>query len=153
MSNIKKGNWRRSIWQLGLASLVAADLGCTKTDAPTNAAQSAQNPASTWVKIRSITPDESRPLTPGTLVNFAVIVDYQLSSGPGAIGLILETGSSEVLGNSARVVPKGVGTVKLKKSITIPRRVSTIEVFTSLFVQGEAQSRVADLKFYKVQQS
>lgn len=141
-------DWKRSILQIGLISLL---LGCSRSTPSTNVGSVlSTQPGSTWVKIRSIAPDALTPLRRGTVVQFNVTVDYQLAEPSGALNLVIQNGSGELLGSSARVVSKGRGTAELEKSIAIPANVDTIEVFTPVLIQGETQTRVADLRFYKV---
>lgn len=103
------------------------------------------------VKIVSISPEISKPLSAGQNYDIEVTVEYTIKAENGNITLVIQRGDSitSVLANTTEPITKGSGKITLKANIVVPS-VNSITVFTPLSLQGETSTTVVDTRIYKV---
>jgi hypothetical protein len=144
----------RSLWGLVAGiGLVVMSIGCEASpdrqvrERPRDASNSKDS-----IRIVSISPDPTSPLSVGEHVVFRVEVNYTLtSSDTGIVTLVIQQGESgsEPLGNETQVIQRGSGNLVLTKSTEIPDT-SAIQVFTPLAPQGRTSTSVVDTRAFRV---
>jgi hypothetical protein len=119
-----------------------------------SAAPQEPNKVDNKIKILSISPDINTPLKVGNSYEIAVQVEYSLKQDNGVIALAVQIGDvkpdvSSTLGNVTEPITKGNGKLTLKAKIIVPNT-NSIQVFTPLSVPGESQTKIVDMRVFKV---
>lgn len=117
------------------------------------------NPTQDWITIRTSTPASGAVLKAGEPVTFAVTLDATLvSSDTGTVRLLITTEGLVVLNNGtpgppAGNISKGVTTVTLTDTVTIPHELSgsTVQAVVPIWIDGVQRTGQWATIVYKVQ--
>jgi len=106
------------------------------------------------VAIESIVPAANTVLRRGTQVTITVTVRYSLgSTSEGRLSLVLQDQNNQIIGPlpqpEARV-PRGVGSVTLNNTLTVPATATSVRVFVPLVPQGATNTSVVATATYTV---
>src|SRR5215210_3804759 len=121
-----------------LAALSLALLTAACNDSPTEPS------LSDAVAIESIVPAANTVLRRGTQVTITVTARYTLgSASEGRVSLVIQDQNNQIIGllpqPEARVT-RGVGSVTLTNTLTVPASATSVRVFVPLHPQGAAST-------------
>jgi len=138
--------WVRCAFAPAVLSLALLTAACN--DSPTEPS------LSDAVAIESIVPAANTVLRRGTQVTITVTVRYSLgSTSEGRLSLVLQDQNNQIIGPlpqpEARV-PRGVGSVTLSNTLTVPATATSVRVFVPLVPQGATNTSVVATATYTV---